>query len=631
MSLAGAPVAPTDFGPEYDSYVTDPLFGRRFTAVYASGTLVFVAWYLPHLYRSLRTGRIWQGWAIYENAPGYVGLETGEEEKSPLEKENLVSSQDAEAQSDALSSYPPTRPSGIPPRKTALLKAVADRFQLRVHPKLNLDVGQICVLIAYLTTLLVCVLYQAPLSTIPNRPAFLTLAQLPFVFVFASKASPVTFLLGRGYEKLNFIHKWAGRALLLTATIHGSMWIRYRIKNNEVSLLYHEEKELRGYGTYTLLCLIVLSSLKPVRRFAYDFFYALHIALVIGFLVAVNYHTPYAVPWVVPPVAFYAFDLLVRVIRMRFKDAYVEALDEQMTLIHIPDVSGGWIAGQHVRLRVFIGSRIFESHPLSICNAPPSITTLSSSNDDRIRSGGMMLAVKNCGDWSAGLNALARSELPEDWTYEPLLEEGVDGTSEEKKERRVGVMIDGPYGGSSVDFGQCENVLMISGGSGVTFTLGLLDDLVGRIVKERRNGVSGGGALMRTRRVRFVWCIKSYACILWFAKQFSTLSLLASDPSLQLQLSFKLFVTCPCTPRESEIPLIHNVEVTQTKVNIADVLSGFIDHLLLDGVGMGGSLGVTASGPESLTKAARNAVAGIRVAQVRSLGGVELHTEAYTL
>lgn len=103
----------------------------------------------------------------------------------------------------------------------------------------------------------------------------MTLAQLPFVFLFASKASPTTFLLGRGYEKLNFIHKWAGRFLLITATVHGSLWIRFRFVNNETDLLKHETKELRGYTTYTLLWLIVLSSLKPVRKWAYDFFYAI--------------------------------------------------------------------------------------------------------------------------------------------------------------------------------------------------------------------------------------------------------------------------------------------------------------------------------------------------------------------
>ena len=39
-------------------------------------------------------------------------------------------------------------------------------------------------------------------------------------------------------------------------------------------------------------------------------------------------------------------------------------------------------------------------------------------------------------------------------------------------------MIDGPYGGSTIDASAFETVLFVSGGSGRTFTMGLLDELV---------------------------------------------------------------------------------------------------------------------------------------------------------
>jgi ferric-chelate reductase len=69
---------------------------------------------------------------------------------------------------------------------------------------------------------------------------------------------------------------------------------------------------------------------------------------------------------------------------------------------------------------------------------------------------------------------------------------------------KVTVMMDGPYGGSSLDFGEYESVLLVSGGSGVTFSLGILDDLVGRIVKLKRKGGE------KTKRIEFVWYIRSY-------------------------------------------------------------------------------------------------------------------------
>lgn len=55
----------------------------------------------------------------------------------------------------------------------------------------------------------------------------------------------------------------------------------------------------------------------------------------VGFFASVCYHTPYAIPWVVPAVAFFTFDFLARLIRMSFKDAYLEAPDKQITLVRI--------------------------------------------------------------------------------------------------------------------------------------------------------------------------------------------------------------------------------------------------------------------------------------------------------
>ncbi|KAJ3843301.1 hypothetical protein F5878DRAFT_638167, partial [Lentinula raphanica] len=46
--------------------------------------------------------------------------------------------------------------------------------------------------------------------------------------------------------------------------------------------------------------------------------------------------------------------------------------------IRVQDCDTNWIAGQHVRLRVFFSGRVFESHPLTIMNAPTNVTCLAS-------------------------------------------------------------------------------------------------------------------------------------------------------------------------------------------------------------------------------------------------------------
>ena len=107
--------------------------------------------------------------------------------------------------------------------------------------------------------------------------------------------------------------------------------------------------------------------------------------------------------------------------------------------------------------------------------------------------GTMTLAARAVGDWSRHLNRYAISEQ-ERGRVEKDEQPGVP----------VQVMIDGPYGGSSVDLGDYESVLLIAGGSGITFTLGMLDDIVARCVKlGRPNGE-------KTRRIEFAWCVRSY-------------------------------------------------------------------------------------------------------------------------
>lgn len=124
---------------------------------------------------------------------------------------------------------------------------------------------------------------------------------------------------------------------------------------------------------------------------------------------------------------------------------------------------------------------------------------------------GLSLGIRSCGDWSRALNRLVVTQMSAQ-VATPLKDEGEQynlqrRNSEEswhEEEVTVRVMIDGPYGGCSIDLGDYQTVILFAGGSGVTFTLGLLDDIVGRCVRQgRRNGEV-------TRRIEFVWCIRHH-------------------------------------------------------------------------------------------------------------------------
>jgi predicted ferric reductase len=586
-----APVVPSSF-QIYNSYVEDPKWQIKFTIIWCSGVALAVAVSVPSLILGLRHGRSLKGITGISETNGYQSANFDDKEPPPTHRRSrrLVGAWNA--------LISPTYWS---------------------PPKLGLNLGQIVVVSAYLAAVLVCIIKDVPLISNPNRAGFLALAQFPVVFLFATKNSILSLLLGpgNGYEKLNFIHRIAGRAMFLAGCIHGSLWISNHLQYGLPIL--GPQKETSGVASLALLCIIVLTSLRPVRRLFYEYFFVIHVLTYVAFFVTICYHTLYASPWIFPPLAFYGADVLLRLFRYRIKDATLTAQDAHMTLIRIHNCDDGWLAGQHVRLRVFFFNRMFESHPLTILSAPPSHSCLSSP--------GFLLAARCDGDWTQALNNYTRKE------QERLqINKKFQGDSS----AFVQVMLDGPYGGSSVDLGLYESVLLIAGGSGVTFTLGLLDDIIGRCVKLGRSQGE------RTRRIEFTWCIRSFGQIQWFAPMLIDIATAAANSTIDLH--FSIFVTCLCDPET--VPHIPNSIVTLARPSIQNLLKDFISlppssegensvELRFDESqklhSFGGGVAVCASGPETLTREVQNAVAGLGLTMNMNTGGITLHTELFTL
>jgi ferric-chelate reductase len=130
---------------------------------------------------------------------------------------------------------------------------------------------------------------------------------------------------------------------------------------------------------------------------------------------------------------------------------------------------------------------------------------------------GLSLGVRVIGNWTRSLNQYASMAAAD---METLMTEKdrVVEDAQLSPEVPIKVMIDGPYGGCSVDLGGHETVLLFAGGSGVTFTLGLLDDIIGRCTKKGRSNGE------RTRRIKFAWCVRSFGMFYFLKYSFSVFS-----------------------------------------------------------------------------------------------------------
>ncbi|KAF7980532.1 hypothetical protein HWV62_37663 [Athelia sp. TMB] len=586
-TMSGAPVIPAAL-QIYNSYVQDPIWQRRFSIVWASLAGLAILLSAPHLYRSIKRGTAFKG---------FFGVSENFTTKRQNGKTKEVNSRPVPSQSSST--------------KWVALSALGS-VRLWSLPGLELNAGQIAVIIAYLILTLLCITMHAPLVDNPNRAGFLALAQLPVVFLLGTKNSILSLLLGpgHGYEKLNYIHRWSGRVMFLGAGVHGALWIRNHIQFDLPIL--GQQKETSGIAAFALLGVIVLTSLKPVRRWCYSVFFVLHVFSFVAFFVTVCYHTIYASPWIFPPLALYGADMLLRLLKYRIKDATLTAVDNQMTIIRIAECTDGWTAGQHLQLRVFFGGRFYESHPLTILNAPPSTSCIRPTTSTS--SGEIILGARVTGDWTRALNQHTVASRD----HHASLGEKAKGRGDAPAQ--VQVMLDGPYGGCSLDLGDYERVLLVAGGSGLTFSLGLLDDIVGRCVKGGRKGGE------RTKRVDVSWCVRSFGSIEWFAPMLMDIATAAQNSSIEVHIS--VYVTCLCDP--DTISPIPNCHITVGRPSV----SALIDDLMVSSAPSSsssavdveskgksgghqeassgsGSVAVCASGPESLTREAQNAVARV--------------------
>jgi ferric-chelate reductase len=139
---------------------------------------------------------------------------------------------------------------------------------------------------------------------------------------------------------------------------------------------------------------------------------------------------------------------------------------------------------------------VFESHPFTITNAPPAFLAKAGLDAPR----GITLYAKECGGWTGRLRRLAEAGAVV----------VVDDDDDEEKDalvkrddevsagcNSVKVVIDGPYGGLTLDVDKFGVMLLVAGGSGITFMLGCIEECL-------RKGANGGGP----RRIEAVWVVR---------------------------------------------------------------------------------------------------------------------------
>lgn len=141
--------------------------------------------------------------------------------------------------------------------------------------------------------------------------------------------------------------------------------------------------------------------------------------------------------------------------------ATAHVIDNNIVRLTIPTYTMTWQPGQHVFLS-FLSVRPFESHPFSLACSPTS-----SSNVGGVFVREMDFVIR-----------------PHKGFTSDLLKY-VDTHGDDKGRVDLRCIIDGPYGEGGHDFRSFNNVLLAVGGSGISWALGILQDLTSDMDDER--------------------------------------------------------------------------------------------------------------------------------------------------
>ncbi|KAJ7675201.1 ferric reductase like transmembrane component-domain-containing protein [Mycena rosella] len=350
-----------------------------------------------------------------------------------------------------------------------------------------------------------------------NRSGLIAASQFPLLIALGMKNNILTFFTGISFDKLNLLHRVVARVLCVLLWIHGGG--RITQAGRAETLKDFEEGWFRwGFVSTIALTMLCFLSMRPIRSHGYEMFIVAHFFVAVILLVGSYIHTQDTseTRYVWPSFVIWGLDRSVRFVRtflvnggylnlLGKKDAQTCPLTARVDVVSahllrvrvfLPD-RFSWAPGQVAYLSVPRVSRTpWEAHPFSIANidaedeTSASRTESGTSSPDEKRGSVDTPAVPTPG-YTKELVFLLR--IRGGFTKR-LLDAATAGGST----AAFNAYVDGPYCAppSVRGFG---TVLLFAGGSGVSFTLPLLLDLI-RGSKTGTNPACG--------RVVFVWAIR---------------------------------------------------------------------------------------------------------------------------
>ncbi|KAF7303754.1 Iron reductase [Mycena indigotica] len=481
-----------------------------------------------------------------------------------------------------------------------LLRPLISPLSTRISP--GFTFAQVLVLLVYMSVLIYPLSVATPGPFVDlDRTAWIATSQLPVVILFASKNNVLGMLLGESYESLNFLHRFAARAFVLCCNAHGLGYIFQWCQEGVFKTKIRIFAQTHGLLALTAVNMLFFFSTSFFRAKYYRLFVNTHLLGLATLLPGLWFHKTRLRPFIYVALGFYALDHALRLLKTRTHIATLRPLaDMGVTRIEIPQITAGWRAGQHVRIRVLTGALgVFgwaESHPFTIAS-------MSGAQE------GLVLMAKKSGDWTTKLFDFAKS----------------GGFTAAGVGRNVRVVVEGPYGGPGhAMFNSYSSAVFIVGGSGISFALSAIEELVDQDLRGQ----------CRVKVIELIWTLQDPAALLPLYTHFNTLI----ERSVFTRIRISVFYTRAPIGKfpfaESAFPTT-NLTLSPGRPRFLTMLENSIGRTVKLGAAGGkdeerltGIL-VAVCGPTSLADSVVEAVGKLEPLRKDQVGGVEVHEEVF--
>ncbi|MDY6803201.1 MAG: ferric reductase-like transmembrane domain-containing protein [Cyanobacteriota bacterium] len=353
-------------------------------------------------------------------------------------------------------------------------------------------------------------------------------------------------------ESIEF-HKLVGQFMFAFAILHTiAHFLNYTtLPVSFAQSLFATKAGLSGFLLLVVFAVMWVTAQEPVRKGGnFALFYMAHLGYVLWFILALI-HGPNFWKWTLVPLIGFAIEQIIRLQTTKEPTQIVNAslLPSKVLGLEVERPSSfEYIPGEYLFVKCPSISN-FEWHPFTISSAPemPDILTLH---------------IRAAGSWTGKLYELFR-ERREEWIRSP----------NSNADSGVTVYLDGPYGTPSVHIFECEYVMLIAAGIGVTPFASILRSILYRNKQ--------GSSKSNLKRVHFYWINRQQKAFEWFVQLLSEIEAEDTNNIFDINLyltgaqkksdmkSSTLFVAMDLMHAETKVDLITGLK-SQTQTGRPD-------------------------------------------------------------